>query len=420
MKNEQAYIDILKSEMVVAMGCTEPLAVAYAGSLARHILGNKPTEVILKCSSNIIKNVRCVSVPNSAEFNGIKAAVLLGVFGGDYQKGFSCISSLSNENKEEAKNFINNGIINVDYSALPIKLHIALTIKDDKDEAFVEIKESHLNVCLVKRNNEILYSKEVQEHDDNKANYEELLSFDNIYDFACNIDLNRVLDIIVPQYNYNYDIAVKGLEGKYGVNIGKTIISTNNSLDGKIIAYTASASEARMCGCTKPVIINSGSGNQGLSTSVPIIVYGKEMDIPIDMIYRALVLANLLTIKQKYRIGALSAFCGVVSSCCSAGAGITFLAGGTKEQIKMTISNHLATVPGIICDGAKASCASKIAVSLYSALLSHHLAMNGLAYHDGDGILKSSIDDTIDAVADIGREGMKETDEEIMKILLKD
>ena len=210
------------------------------------------------------------------------------------------------------------------------------------------------------------------------------------------------------------------MEGKYGVKIGSSILQYNNTLDGKIIAFTASASEARMCGCVKPVVINSGSGNQGLSTSVPIIVYGKEKNIPIDDVYRALILANLLTVKQKYRIGALSAFCGVVSSCCSAGAGITYLAGGTKEQIKNTISNHLATVPGIICDGAKASCGAKIAVALSSALMSHHLAMNELAYSEGEGIIRQTIDETIDAVSQIGSSGMKETDDEIMKILLED
>lgn len=417
---EKAYIDLLKSEMVIAMGCTEPLAVAYAGSLARYVLGEEPVFVELTCSSNIIKNVRCVHVPNSEEFNGIKASVLLGIFGGNYEKGFGCINELSGEAKAKAKNFMEQNLITVLHSHSNEKLHILVKLKGQNDNASVEIKESHLNVTLVTKNDKVLYYKENQEKIVDDTNYEEMLSFDNIYDFANNVNLDDVRDLVSVQYKNNYDIACCGMEGKYGVKIGPSILQYNNSLDGKIIAYTASASEARMCGCVKPVVINSGSGNQGLSTSVPIIVYGKEKNIPIDFVYRALIFANLLTVKQKYKIGALSAFCGVVSSCCSAGAGITYLAGGTKEQIKNTISNHLATVPGIICDGAKASCGAKIAVALSSALMSHHLAMNDLAYSEGEGIIRETIDETIDAVSQIGSSGMKETDDEIMKILLED
>lgn len=416
--DEQKYIDILKKEMVIAMGCTEPLAVAYAGSLASFILGEKPVHCELVCSSNIIKNVRCVHVPNSEEFNGIKASALLGVFGGDYKKGFSCISTLTTEAKELAKQFIEEDRIDIKHSKLNEKLHIAVTLTGSNNSSFVDIRENHLNVVCVKRNKDVLFEKEYSEKKvDDLSSY---LTFDKIYEFSSNVELSKLEDLISLEYKNNYEIALCGMEGKYGVNIGKTILENNNSINGKLVAYTASASEARMCGCSKPVVINSGSGNQGLSTSVPIIVFGKENNIELEKIYRALILANLLTVKQKYRIGALSAFCGVVSSCCSAGAGITYLKGGTKEQIEMTISNHLATVPGIICDGAKASCASKIAVSLYSALLASELAMNNLAYNDGEGILCNSIDATVDAVATIGSKGMKETDDEIMKLLLKD
>lgn len=412
------YVELLKKELVMAMGCTEPLALAYAGSLARHVLGKKAEQVNLECSNNIIKNVRCVAVPNSEEFNGIKASVLLGVFGGDYSKGFGCIMEISQEAKEEAKKCIKENKINVKNLRSSCKLHIKLQLIADEDKVLVEIKDSHLNVTKVARNDEVLYESSTEATNAETSMYEKYLSFEKIYDYSNKVSLDDVKEIIMPQIKYNYDIAVFGLTANEGVSIGQTILANTNSIDGKIKAYTASASEARMCGCVKPVIINSGSGNQGLSTSVPVIVYAKENNIDEERLIRALVFANLLTIKQKYKIGALSAFCGIVSSCCSAGAAITYLAGGTPCQIQQAISTHLATVPGIICDGAKASCASKIATALDSALLAFHLAMENKGYGNCEGILKESIDQTIDIVAEIGRDGMQETDEEIMKILL--
>ncbi|MGN1295767.1 MAG: L-serine ammonia-lyase, iron-sulfur-dependent, subunit alpha, partial [Bacilli bacterium] len=216
----------------------------------------------------------------------------------------------------------------------------------------------------------------------------------------------------------NLEIAKAGIEGNYGVQIGKHILERDHTLDGKIIAYTSAASEARMCGCVKPVVINSGSGNQGLSTSLPVIIYGLENNYPKEEIYRALVFANLLTIKQKYRLGTLSAFCGVTSSCGAAGAALTYLCKGTKEQIKMTLNNHLAIIPGMICDGAKDSCSGKIFAALSSSLMSFHLAMANKSFQAGQGILKDTIDKTIDVVSCIGSEGMISTDDEIMKVLL--
>lgn len=416
--NYDEYIKILTSEMQIAMGCTEPLAVAYAGSVAANALGAEPVKVTLIASSNIIKNVRCVNVPNSVDFNGIKAAVLLGIFAGDHTKGFGCINIISEEAKLKAKKFIEDKRIEVENSTSKEKLHIIVKVFSEEHSSIVEIAQSHLNVVKIVYDNKVIFKKDFVSEDDVLNYSSEALSFDNIIEFANTVDLSKVNSILDPEYTYNLDIAQCGINGSYGLKIGETILKTNNTLDGKIIAYTAAASEARMCGCVKPVVINSGSGNQGLSSSVPVIIYGLENGISKDRIYRALLLSNLLTVKQKYKIGALSAFCGVVSSCCSAGAAITYLANGTNEQIKMTISNHLATVTGMICDGAKASCAAKIAASLQAALMSHHLAMNNYSYHDGEGILQDTIDDTIAAVAEIGSKGMIETDEEIMKILL--
>ncbi len=411
------YRSLLEEELVVAMGCTEPLAVAYAGSLASALIRFEPDRAILKCSNNIIKNVRCVHVPNSEDFNGIKASALLGIFGGDYRKGFSCISSLSYAAKQKAKKFLSEDKIKVENLHSKEKLHIIIELFKNEESVLVEIKQTHLNVCKVIKNGKTIYEKEVKAKV-SKIDYDTLLLFDNIYELVNSCDINIFRDLLETQIKYNYDIACHGLESNYGVEIGKAILKKDPGLYGKIIAYTSAASEARMCGCVKPVVINSGSGNQGLSTSLPAIIYAKELHIGEDKLLRALLLANLLTIKQKYKIGTLSAFCGVVSSCCSAGASITYLANGSKKQIQQTISNHLATVPGIICDGAKASCASKIAVCLESALLSFELAMNNKAYENGEGILQDTIDDTITSVGEIGGSGMVSTDDEIMKLLL--
>lgn len=413
---ENLYIELLKSELVMAMGCTEPLSLAYAGSLGRHYLNNKPQKVIIQCSSNIIKNVRCVNIPNLPELKGVEASCLLGILGGDHTKGFGCIDNISDEQKKEVHDFIQSNRVTVKHINSNEKLHIILTLINSTENITIEIKEHHLNLCKVIKNDEILFQKESIHT--KEVSYDELLLFKNIYYFANNVDLNLIKDIFDAQYKYNYEISEYGLNSAYGVTIGKLILEYDSSLWGKIKAYTAAGSEARMCGCEKAVIINSGSGNQGLSTSVPIIIYGKEKSIPKDKIYRALALANLLTIKQKRNIGALSAYCGIVSSCGSASAGITYLAGGTYNQIVMTMKNYLATVPGIICDGAKASCAAKITVALDGALLAHQLAMHNKYYEDGTGIIKNDIDKTIDIVSEIACKGMKQTDNKIMKFLI--
>ncbi len=415
--NEQKYIDILKEELVVAMGCTEPLALAYAGSLARYHLGKKTEKIKLEVSTNIFKNVRCVAIPNKSTFKGVRASTLLGVFGGDHTKGFACIDNIGTKYDELIKKYMNENLIEVEYVHMPEKLYINLTVIND-DEVTIEIKETHLNVTKIIKNGKVLLLNEEKEQD-NEEDRTELLKFINIYNFANTVDLEKVKDVIGLQYKYNYEISEESLNEDRGVSIAKTILKNNNSIWGKIKAYTAGGSELRMCGSMMPVVINSGSGNQGLSSSVPVIVYSKENNISLEKTYRALIFSNLLTIKQKIGIGTLSAYCGIVASCGLAGAALTYLSGGTYAQIVMTMKNYLASVPGIICDGAKASCASKIAVALDGAILSHQLALEDKQYSDDSGILKEDIDETIKIISLIANQGMKETDIEIIKHLKK-
>lgn len=414
---ENKLLKILKEELIVAVGCTEPLALAYAGSLAKYYLNGEPKKIQLDISTNIFKNVRCVSIPDVNIHKGVIPSVLLGLFGGDHTKGFSCIEGIGDKYNDLIQNYIDDNKVSVNHLNNLEKLYIKLTVSDDINVVKITIKDSHLNVVEIIRNNEIIFENKTN---DDRLNYDkELLSFDNIYQFSKNINLSEIEDVIRLQYEYNLSISEEGFKNDYGVNIGKIILKNDNSIWGKIKAYTASGSEARMCGNLMPVIINSGSGNQGLSSSVPVIIYGQEKKKKIEDIYRALIFSNLLTIKQKKGIGTLSAYCGIVASCGSAGAAITFLSGGTKEQVIITLKNYLANVPGIICDGAKASCASKISTAMDAAILSHQLALENKQYADGSGIIKKSIDETIDIISDIANQGMKTTDDSIIKHLIR-
>lgn len=417
---QELYIKLLKKELVEAKGCTEPLAIAYLSSVARSFLEEDPIEATLYCSSNIIKNARCAMVPGCKGFYGVYASCALGIFGGNSKLGFDCISKITDEQKNRACEFVEQKKIKLETLKTNCKLHLKIDLKGPKNNIYVEIKDYHLNVVKIKKNNNLIYENNSLKDNDSTDNYDDILAFDKIYEFVEKVDIKKVKPILEPQYIHNLEIANYSMSHpEFGLNIGKTILDNDKSVFGKIKAYTASASEARMCGCNMSVIINSGSGNQGLSSSLPVIIYAQENNIDAEKMYRALLLANLLTIAQKNKIGSLSAFCGAVSSCGSSGAAITYLANGTKEQVIKTLKNHLATVPGIICDGAKASCAAKISASLDSAIMAHRLALNNLCYANDEGILKDNVDETISIVSNIGRDGMSRTDEEIMKVLVK-
>ena len=417
MENEALFLSILEEELIPAMGCTEPIALAYAAARGSELLLGPPASIIARCSGNMIKNVRCVSIPNSDGMIGIEAAVVLGAFGGKYQLGMEVLEAVSDDDRLVTKQFLNDGNCRVEYLDSDIPLHFILELTDGSDVVTVEVKHSHMNITEICKNGKLLLSKPAHIEEENTDRSK--LNIESIKDFSDNIEIEKIKKLFDKQIRYNMDIAYEGISGDYGLGIGKVIRSSYaDGVVTRMKAYAAAASEARMSGCDMPVIINSGSGNQGIASSVPVIVYAREMDIPKEKLYRALVFSALLTVLQKDHIGKLSAFCGAVSASCAACAAITYMVGGTVQQIKATIDNTLANIPGIICDGAKISCAAKIASSIDAAMMAHYLAMQNKGYGAYSGILKEETGETISCVGYIGKIGMRETDREIVKMML--
>lgn len=417
----EKYLRILEEELVPALGCTEPIAIAYAAAKARDFLGAFPISVNVFCSGNIIKNVRSVVVPNTGGQRGIEVSALAGIVGGNADLEMEVLSKLETRHADEIEELLKQEICQVRALDSQKPLHIIVEVSSEQDSVKVEIHDFHTNVVKIERNGETILKKSVSaESYLGTMTDRSILNVNDIFDFAETVEFENVRELIKQQINNNLAIAEEGLTGRYGVNIGTTLLNYGSpSIFNRIKAYTASASEARMSGCELPVTTNSGSGNQGIASSVPVIIYAQEKGIPEERLIRALALSNLLTIHQKTLIGRLSAFCGVVSASCSSGAAITYLAGGSLEQIKMTITNTLANVSGIVCDGAKPSCGIKIAASLDAAMMAHLLAMDNKAYLPGDGLVKSNIEDTISSVGRMACHGMKETDKQILKIMLE-
>ncbi len=407
--------------MVPALGCTEPIAIAYAAAKARDVLGRLPSYIKVSCSGNIIKNVKSVVVPNTGGLKGIEVSALAGVVGGNADYGMEVLSQLNKRHAQEVSGLLQKGICEVSALDTNITLHIIIEVYADTETAKVEVQDLHTNIVRIEKNSRTIYEKFAStESYLEKMTDRSILNVDDIFYFAETVELEKIGTLLEQQINNNMAIAKEGLKGQYGVDIGNTLLHGGQaSAFNKMKAYTASASEARMGGSELPVTTNSGSGNQGIASSVPVIVYAQEKGISKERLLRALVLSNLLTIHQKTLIGRLSAFCGVVSASCASGAAITYLAGGGLNQIKMTITNTLANVSGIVCDGAKPSCGIKIAASLDAAIMAHLLAMNNRAYLPGDGLVKADIEDTISSVGRMARDGMKETDRQILSIMLE-
>lgn len=416
------YLQILNEELVPAMGCTEPIAIAYAAAKARDVLGKMPEKVIAKCSGNIIKNAMCVTVPNTGELVGIKASAIIGILAGNSSKELEVISEVKKEHILEANRLMSEEYCFVERLDTDIQLHIIMELYSGDDNAIVEIKYAHNNISKIIKNGQILF-----EGNQDPSKYlgvfidRSILNVNDIFDFANNVDINDVKRLLDKQIEYNITIAEEGLKGEYGVGIGKMLMKCYpNSIVTKLKVYAAAASEARMSGSSLPVMTNSGSGNQGMAASIPVIVYAREKGLSEEQLYRGLIFSNLMTIHQKTGIGRPSAFCGAVSAGCASGAAITYLEGGTLEQINKTVTNTLANISGIVCDGAKASCAAKIATSVDASMMGHYLAMEDQGYSPKTGILKESIEETITAVGRLGKEGMKETDKEILDIMLEE
>ena len=418
---EENFIAILEEELIPAMGCTEPIALAYASARCREVLGCEPQTISARCSGNIIKNVRCVSIPNSEGMIGIEAACALGALAGDASKCMEVLETVDAEGRERAAHFVEEGKCTVEFLDSEIPLHFIIKMYCGETSASVEVRHSHTNIVKIKRNGEVIEQKTGAEDEKGGLADRSGLSIENIKQFADEVKLDPLRHLFDRQIQYNMDIAYEGMSGNYGLGLGRVIRETYaESVVTRMKAYACAASEARMGGCDMPVIINSGSGNQGIASSVPVIVYARENNIRSEKLYRALIFSSLLTTYQKEFIGKLSAFCGAVSASCASAAAITYLAGGTIKQIKDTIDNTLANIPGIICDGAKISCAAKIASSLDAAMMGHYLAMKGKAYEAYTGILKEEAGETISCVGYIGKVGMHQTDKEIIKMMLKE
>lgn len=413
------YLDILKWELVPAMGCTEPISLAYGAAKCRKILGHVPEKIQVRCSGNIIKNVRCVKIPHSEGMTGIAAAVVLGAIGGNCQRELEVLCDVTHEDIIETHKFISDNKCQVSLLDSSSPLHFIITMEWEGNCAELEICENHTNIIRIELNKQTVFHKDFSAHIET-PDYN-ALELELIKEFADTVSISDIKEIIDRQISYNVDIAKEGFDGKYGIGIGKIITqSYPDSTITKMKAMAASASEARMGGCEKPVIVNSGSGNQGITASVPVIIYAQEKNLSEETLYRGLVFSNLLAVYQKTYIGTLSAFCGAVSAACAAGATITYMTDGSLERIRFTIENTLANIPGIICDGAKISCAAKIATSIDAAYLAHEMAIVDASYIPHTGILQETVSQTISCVGCIGKEGMKETDREILKIMMND
>ncbi len=415
----RTYVRILEEELVPAFGCTEPIAIAYCAAKAREVLGTVPEKVVIQASGNIIKNVKSVIVPNTDGLKGIPAAAAAGIVGGLAEKKLEVISELNDEQKEQMREYLEKVPFDVKPLTSGDKLDILITVYAGEHQARVRICRTHCNIALIEKDGETLYHEEAAVCQEQEPQADRsLLSVKNIIQFAQEVNLEDVREVLYRQISYNYRIAQEGMEHNWGANIGSILVKTyGDDVKIRCKALAAAGSDARMGGCELPVVINSGSGNQGITVSVPVIVYSEYLNSSKEELYRALVISNLIAVHIKHGIGPLSAFCGAVSAGCAAGCGIAYLYGGREEEIAHTLVNSLATVSGIFCDGAKASCAAKIASSVEAGILGYFMYVNGQQFYAEDGIVSKGVEDTIRNVCRLGAHAMNETDEEIIRIM---
>ena len=416
------YVNILKRELVCAQGCTEPIAIAYCAAVARSVLGAIPDRVEVEASGNIIKNVKSVIVPGTNGGRGIAAAAAIGILGGDEKALLEVIKTVPEEAKAQLPSYIASTPITLIPVDRGVVLDIGIIAHKGDSYAKVRIAVEHTNIVLIEKDGQVLQEKAVEtETVDPEAPDYTLLSVEGIYDFATTCDLEDVRETLQRQVEMNSAISDEGLRGNWGANIGKTLVHyVGSDVRTRAKARAAAGSDARMSGCELPVVINSGSGNQGMTASLPVIEYAKDMGVGEDTMYRALLISNLLTTHAKTSIGRLSAYCGAVSAGAAAGAGVAFLHGGGVEEISHTLVNALAVTSGIVCDGAKASCAAKIAMAVEAGLFGHEMYREGQQFYGGDGLVKKGVENSIKSFGRLGRQGMKQTDEEIIKMMTED
>lgn len=415
------YLNILKDELVPALGCTEPIAIAYASAAAVKALGKFPEHMTAACSGNIIKNVKSVIVPNTCGQKGIEVAAAIGAVGGNADKKLEVLSDVTTDDAEQAKKLVEQGFCSVEVLKGNATLHIIMTAYCGSDKASVEIINEHTNIVCVMKNDSVLFEKKCSEVIEKSTNSREFMSIEGIIEFADIVKIEDIKELLDRQIEYNTAISEEGLNNKYGANVGQTLLSAYDDTDVKVRARAraAAGSDARMSGCVLPVIINSGSGNQGITVSLPVIEYAENLGASHEKLYRALVVSNLAAIHQKTGIGKLSAYCGAVCASCGSGAGIAYLEGADYNEISDTIVNTLANVSGIVCDGAKPSCAAKIASAVDAAIMGYLMAHKKRKFMPGEGIVNKNVEATIKNVGQLARLGMKETDEEVLKIMTK-
>ncbi|MGB5824070.1 MAG: L-serine ammonia-lyase, iron-sulfur-dependent, subunit alpha [Proteocatella sp.] len=415
------FIDILEEELLPALGCTEPIAIALAAAKAREILGEMPERLEVECSGNIIKNVKGVTVPTTGNMKGIETSAILGAVGGDSNRELEVLIAIRPEHIEKTRELLAQGICEVVLAKGVENLYIKMTAVKGNQSAVVTIADSHTNIIKMEKNDVVIFEKDSNESKMQKKQDRSNLSIKNIYEFANTVDIEKIKPLLDRQIKCNMEIAEEGMKNKYGANVGKTLIKYyGDDINTRAKAYAAAGSDARMSGCVLPVVINSGSGNQGMTVSIPVIMYAEHLGASDEQLYRALALSNLLAIHQKTGIGKLSAYCGAVSAGCGAGAGIAYLHGKPLGVIENTITNSLANVSGIVCDGAKPSCAAKIASSIDAALMGYMMALEGDAFSPGEGLVTQDIERTIKNIGLMAKVGMRETDIEILTLMIND
>ncbi len=415
----QQYLTILREELRPAMGCTEPIALAYAGAKARQVLGAEPDKVRLFVSGNIIKNVKSVVVPNTGGLHGMAAALCAGIVAGDADRELQVISAVSQEAHSRIREYMENLDLSIRPADSNLVFDIDLLEYAGTDCVRLRIVGNHTNIVLIEKNGKTLLEKPVTESSEASLTDKSCLTIEKIVEFTDCLDVEDVRDCVGGQIRCNMDIAEEGLRGNWGANIGSVILRCKgDSVNKKASAWAAAGSDARMSGCEKPVMIVSGSGNQGITASVPVAVYAREMGASEELLLKAVTLSNLVTIHQKAGIGRLSAYCGAISAGCGAGVGIAYLQGGNAHAIAHTVVNAIAILSGTICDGAKPSCAAKIAAAVDAGILGYHMYLEGQQFYGGDGIVTKGVDRTVHNIGKLAREGMRETDRTILQIMM--
>lgn len=418
MQEESRYLKALQKELVPALGCTEPIAIAFASAKAREVLGTFPQKLDVWCSGNIVKNVKAVIVPNSGGLKGIDAAAILGAVGGCAGDELEVLQHVTQEDRARTMELLAQPFCTCHLAEGEDKLYVKVCASAGDQRACVVVEQHHTNITYLSKNDTVLYKNESSRSAAHRRWGE--MSVRGILEFADTVELEQIRPLLETQMNYNCAISAEGMKTAYGPQVWRSITEINgDGVFAKAMANAAAASEARMCGCPLPVIINSGSGNQGITVSVPVVTIARANQIPEQKLIRALAVSNLISIHIKSYIGDLSAFCGAVTASCGAGAAIAYMFDMGYDVVCNTISNTLASVSGIVCDGAKASCAAKIAASLEAAFSGYRMAVAGRAFEAGDGIVARDIEETIRSVGHIGRNGMDITDREILKLMLE-